>query len=157
MKKTLLLIACLLIAGFASTAAAQKSGNNNSTPAYKLTAINIMPFEKMSGALEEPITATDERSFFNEISKNYLVTVEVSGAEGSFATGRQIEIVVREGKKLKAKTLEQIDLIGAGGKVYMPLWINAPLCDVTTITARIVGQKTPATMTRKLTVFQCGE
>jgi hypothetical protein len=83
--------------------------------------------------------------------------VEVTGQAGSFEVGRKIEIVVTEGKKVKARKLEQIDLIGDDGKIYMPLWIDAPLCDSVTITARIVGQKTPSTLKKQLSVFQCGE
>ena len=81
----------------------------------------------------------------------------MAGEKGSFEAGRKIEIIVAEGGKIKARKLEQIDLIGDGGKVYMPLWIDAPLCARTTISARIVGQKTVSTLKRSLTVFQCGE
>jgi hypothetical protein len=126
-------------------------------PAYKLTKISLVPFERKSGALESEIRETDDRVFFNEISKNYLVTVEISGAVGSFEVGRKVEVIVTEGKKVKARKLEQIDLIGEDGKVYMPLWIDAPLCDAVTITARIVGQKTPSTLKKQFKVFECGE
>jgi hypothetical protein len=79
------------------------------------------------------------------------------GEAGSFETGRKIEIIVTEGKKIKGRKLEQIDLIGSNGRVYMPLWIDAPLCAQTTISARIIGQKTSSALKRSLAVFQCGE
>ena len=152
MKKTVLALACLLVAGLFTLTTAQKKA-----PAYKLTNIKIQPFEKKTGEFENEITDADTRAFFNEISKTYLVTVEVTGEKGSFEAGRKIEIIVTEGGKIKARKLEQIDLIGDGGKVYMPLWIDQPLCARTTISARIVGQKTASPLKRSLTNFHCGE
>lgn len=153
MKKLVYVFACVVAAGFFTFAAAQKR-----TADYKLTNIKIVPFEKTSGEFEPEIADKNEsRAFFNAISTNYLVTVEIAGETGSFAAGRQIEIVVTENRKVVARKLEQIDLIGDNGKIFMPLWIDQPLCAATTITARIVGQKTVARLQRKLTVFQCGE
>ena len=143
---------CLLATGLFTFTNAQKR-----SAAYKLTNIKIVPFEKTTGEFESEITDKDQRAFFNEISKTYLITVEVTGDAGSFETGRKIEIIVTEGKKIKGRKLEQIDLIGSNGRVYMPLWIDAPLCARTTISARIIGQKTASTLKRNLTVFQCGE
>ncbi|MEP6924342.1 MAG: hypothetical protein ABI954_07740 [Pyrinomonadaceae bacterium] len=152
MKEIILAALCLFAGGLVTLTWAQKKA-----AAYKLANIKIVPFEKTTGEFEAEIDAKDERAFFNEISKTYLVTVEVAGEAGSFELGRKVEIVVMEGKKIKARKLEQIDLIGGSGKVYMPLWIDAPLCDATTITARIIGQKSASTLKRTLTVFHCGE
>ncbi len=152
MRRLFLVSLCLLIAGLFIFTAAQKKA-----PAYKLTNIKIMPFEKKTGEFENEITDADTRAFFNEISKTYLVTVEVAGEKGSFEAGRKIEIIVTEGGKIKTRKLEQIDLIGDGGKVYMPLWIDQPLCAKTVITARIIGQKTASTLKRSFIIFQCGE
>lgn len=143
---------CLLVVGFFTNVAAQAKA-----PDYKVTKINLIPFEVTTGKLEDGISDKDERTFFNEISKRYLVTVEVSGESGSFEMGRKLEIIVTEGKTQVARKSDQIDLIGEGGKVYMPLWIDKPLCSELTITARIIGQKTPSTSTRKISLFQCGE
>lgn len=155
MKKIVLTLMCLLLVTGALTiiAAAQEKR----AAVYKLTGIKIIPFEKKTGEFEKEITETDDRSFFNEISKTYLVIVEVTGETGSFEVGRKIEIVVTENGKVKTRKLEQIDLIGDGGKVYMPLWIDAPLCARTVISARVIGQKTISSLKRSFIVFQCGE
>lgn len=150
MKIIVAAVFCLLLLCFSVPVSAQ-------TPAYKLTKISIMPFERKSGTLESEVRETDDRVFFNEISKNYLVIVEITGKAGSFEVGRKVEIIVTEGKKVKARKLEQIDLIGDDGKIYMPLWIDAPLCDTVSISARIVGQKTPSSLKKQLSAFQCGE
>lgn len=147
----LLTIAFLfLCAGFVSVNAQKAAAP------YKITAIKIVPFDQQSGEFQTEITPTDERSFFNEISLRFLVTVEVTGEKGTFEAGREIEIIVMEGKKQRAKKIEQIGLIADNGKFYIPLWIDNPLCDETTFTARIVGQKPVSTMKRKAS-FMCGE
>lgn len=123
---------------------------------YKISAIKIVPFNQQTGKFEAAIMPTDERSFFNEISLGLFVSVEVTGETGTFEAGRIVEIVVMEGKKQKAKKTEQIGLIGDGGKFYVPVWLDSALCDEVKITARIVGQKTASTLTRKAS-FMCGE
>lgn len=127
----------------------------NAAP-YKISAIKMIPFNQQSGKFEAPITPSDERAFFNEISLGLFVTVEVTGEAGTFEAGRNVEVVVTEGKKQKAKKIEQIGLIGESGKFYIPVWLDSALCDEVKITARIVGQKTASTMTRKAS-FMCGE
>lgn len=153
MMKMFLCVLCLLVVGFFTNVVAQEKP----APDYKIIKINLLPFEVKTGKFEDGISDKDERTFFNEISKRYFVTVEVSGESGSFEMGRKLEITVTEGKTQVARKSDQIDLIGEDGKVYMPLWIDKPLCSNVTITARIIGQKTPSTLTRKITLFQCGE
>jgi hypothetical protein len=47
-------------------------------------------------------------------------------------------------------------ILNEKGKFYFPMWIDAPMCSEVKITARITGQKTASTITRKV-AFQCGE
>ena len=153
-KQTLLLTTAFifLCAGFASVNAQKPP----TAAPYKITGIKIVPFDQMTGEFQTEITPTDERSFFNEISLRFLISVEVSGESGTFEAGRTVEIVVLEGKKQIMKKTEQIGLVGDGGKFYMPFWIDKPLCDELTVTARIVGQKTASVRKRKAS-FMCGE
>lgn len=123
---------------------------------YKITAVKMTPFDQASGKFQDEITPNDERSFFNEISLAMLVTVEVSGETGTFEAGRKVEVTVMEGKRQKAKKIEQIGLIGDSGKFYIPVWLDSALCDSITVSARIVGQKTVSTMKRQAS-FMCGE
>ena len=116
----------------------------------------MVPFNQASGEFEAEITPTDERSFFNEIGLGMFVTIEVTGASGTFEAGRMVEVVVLEGKRQKAKKTEQIGLIGEGGKFYIPVWLDSALCSEVKVTARITGQKTASTLTRKAG-FLCGE
>jgi hypothetical protein len=123
---------------------------------YKITAVKIVPFDQQTGKFQSEIMPTDERVFFNEMSLGLFVMVEITGEKETFEDGRTVEVLVMEGKKQKAKKTEQIGLIGEGGKFYIPVWLDSALCSEVKITARIVGQKTASTMTRKA-AFMCGE
>lgn len=150
-KNVKILIFILVLLCFSGTLAiAQK------TPDYKISNVKITPFDSATGEFQEEIKSGDERSFFNDLSISLLTLVEISGKEGSFEVGRKIQITVTEGKKVKTTKTEQIGLIGAGGKFYIPLWLYPAMCDEVKITAKIIGQKTASTITRKVP-FLCGE
>jgi hypothetical protein len=145
-------IAALVLSFGIITANAQKK-----TPSYKITDVQILPFDEQTGQFQSEITANSDRAFFNDLHISMLVKVEVSGTPGSFEAGRKLEITVMEGKKLKKKRFDQIGLIGEGGKYYVPLWLDAAMCDGIKITARIfVGSKAGTAVTRKVP-FMCGE
>jgi hypothetical protein len=154
MRKLPLILASLLIANFVSISVAQQKA----VPPYKLTAMKIVPFEGTSGKFEDEIrTAGEEREYLNELSKSLFVTIEVSGKKDTENyPGRQLEVTVMEGKKLKTKRTELIGILNDEGKFYVPVFLYSAMCDEVTIKARIIGQKTPATISRKLS-FQCGE
>lgn len=152
MKKiTITLFAMLLLLIGANYTAAQKAA-----PDYKITNIKILPFDSQKGDFQDAFKMNDERSFFNDLAISLLVLVEISGEAGSFQAGRKVDVTVTEGKKAKAKVLEQIGLIGEGGKYYQAVWLKNPMCDEIKITAKILGQRTASSMTRKVP-FMCGE
>jgi hypothetical protein len=143
-------LAVLILMG-CTAASAQKK-----TPDYKIMAIHITPFDSNTGKLDEDeITVTSDRSFFNDLAISLLVVVEVGGESGSFVAGRQAEITVMEGKKIKKKKVEQIG-IPSDGKFFIPVWLDSPMCSEITVTARMIGQKTVSRTVRKVP-FQCGE
>lgn len=130
--------------------------NAQATPAYKISNVKIVPFEQTTGNFEDEITPTDERAFFNDLSKGLFVTVEITGKPESYEAKRQLEVTVMEGKKIKLKKVYMSGILNSQGKFYFPVWLDAPMCSEVKITARITGQKTVATKTRNVT-FQCGE
>lgn len=149
--KHLLLLTLLFLTIGAAVADAQKKAAD-----YKISKIRILPFDSQKGEFEAELKPGSDRSFFNDLAISLFVTVEISGEAGSFEEGRMIDIVVTEGKKQKAKKLEQIGLIGDGGKFYVPVWLDAAMCGDVKITARITGQKTASSATRTVP-FVCGE
>ncbi len=149
-KQSLLLMfaALVLCAGVVSV-------NAQKTAPYKITAVKLVPYNQQTGKFEDEIKPQDERAFFNEIALGMFVVVEVSGATGTFEAGRTVQITVMEGKRLKAKKSEQIGLI-SDGKFYIPMYLDSAFCSDVTVTAKISGQTTASTMTRKAS-FLCGE
>lgn len=125
-------------------------------PAYRITAIKIVPFNEQTGKFEDELTNRSDRSFFNDLSISLFVTFEVSGEVGSFEAGRKIAITVTEGKKVKFSKSEQVGLIGSGGKYFVPVWLYSSMCSDVKITASLAGQKAGSTMTRRVP-FLCGE
>ena len=150
MKNILFLIFVFLFGGLIGVNA------QTAAPAYKISAITILPFDGQTGEFQDEFKTDDERSFFNDLAISLFVKIEITGQSGSFEAGRNLQVTVTEGKKIKARKNEQIGLIGDGGKLYVPVWLDGAMCSDVTITAKIVGQKTASTMTRKVP-FQCGE
>ena len=141
---------------FCFGAAASLAQGPKAAPAYKLSAVNITPFNEASGKFEDVITPADTRSFFNDLSTSLFVTVEIQGEAGSYENGRKVQVTVMEGKKVKFSKTEQVGLIGEGGKYFIPVWLYSAMCDEVKITAKLIGQKKISTITRKVT-FECGE
>lgn len=153
--KNLLKIAAITAALLCGTIIAAAQAPKAAQP-YKLSAINITPFDEASGKFQEVLSPDGGRSFFNDLSISLFVTVEISGEAGSFETGRKVAITVTEGKKPKFSKTEQVGLIGDGGKYYIPVWLYSSMCDEVTITAKLIGQKKISSITRKV-LFECGE
>lgn len=151
--RALWLVAALLGVGVV-TAAAQNPPKK--APAYKITNIKMVPFNEASGKFEDEISDADPRAFFNDLSISLFVTFEISGEAGSFEDGRKIFISVTEGKKSKYTKTEQIGLIGSEGRYYVPAFLYGSMCDTIKITAKITGQKTASSMSRRVP-FMCGE
>ena len=127
------------------------------TPDYKISNLKIVPYDSYKGEFEEEIKPDDkDRSFFNDYSISLLVVVEVSIEKGGYEAARTVQITVTEGKKIKKTKTEQMPPVEDNGKYYVPLWLEAGMCDTLTITAKINGQKTASTKTRTV-LFACGE
>jgi len=125
-------------------------------PPFKITAIKIVPFDQFTGEFEPEITPNDERAFFNDVSFGLFITVVISGTSDTFLATRKVEVTVLEGKKVRSQKISDASSVGADGKYYVPLFLESAFCDEVTVTAKLIGQKTASTMTRKVP-FACGE
>ncbi|MEP6944662.1 MAG: hypothetical protein ABJA02_02010 [Acidobacteriota bacterium] len=150
-----LLVLITVILGIGPAVAFAQKGEKKAAP-YKITNIKIVPFNEQTGAFEDEITDKSERAFYNELSTSLFVTFQVSGEAGSFEAGRNIVITVTEGKKIKYSKTEQVGLIGSDGSYYIPAYLYGSMCSDVKITAKLTGQKTVSTMTRRVP-FLCGE
>jgi hypothetical protein len=157
MKKSMKLFgfAFLILAFGANYADAQKTTAN--AQEYKITNLKIVPFDSNKGEFMDEIKASGEQpTFFNDYAVSLLVVAEISVGKGEYAFGKSVQITAMEGKKVKRTKTEPMPPVEGGGKYYVPLWLDAGMCDTVKITAKITGQKTASTMTRSL-LFQCGE
>lgn len=125
-------------------------------PDYKISNIKIIPFDSTTGEFEKEIMPTDDRSFFNELDISLLATIEISGKGGSYDGARKVQITVTEGKKVKMTKTSWVGILSQNGKFYIPVWLYPAMCDEVKITAKLIGQKTASTITRKIP-FLCGE
>jgi hypothetical protein len=121
---------------------------------YKITAINVVPFDEILGKFREPVEP--DQWFGNDLSMSLLVTVELSGEPGGYVTSRNVSIRVTEGKKIKLQKIAYPGVFSETGKYYVPVWLYGSMCDIVKITATVTGQKTRATRTRTVN-FHCGE
>lgn len=132
------------------------SARAQAAPPFKVTAIKIVPFNQLTGEFEPEITPNDERPFFNDVALGLFVTVVISGKSETFLATRKIEITVLEGKTVRSKRISDASSVGADGKYYVPIFIESSFCSEVKITAKLIGQKSASTMTRKIP-FTCGE
>jgi hypothetical protein len=150
-KPILFVLAVVMMTGLGVSGFGQKP---KAAPPYKISAINVVPFEEQTGKFGSAYEAQPSE-MLNALSTSLFVTVEISGQEGSFEAGRKVQITVTEGKRIKYSRTEQVGLIG-DGKYYMPVWLYSPMCSKVTITARLLGQTTASSM-KRVVPFVCGE
>lgn len=135
---------------------AQKTSTANAQE-YKITNLKLVPYDSNTGTfLDEIKSGGEQPSYFNDYSISLMVVAEISVGKGEYAFGKAVQITAVEGKKVKKTKTEQMPPVEADGKYYVPLWLDAGMCDKVTITAKITGQKTASMMTRSI-LFQCGE
>ncbi len=151
----LILFAFLILTFAANYATAQKTVVN--AQEYKITNMKIVPFDSYKGEFQDEIKATGEQpTFFNDYAISLMVLVEITAGKGEYTAKQSVQINVTEGKKVKKTKTELIPPVDEGGKYYVPVWLDAGMCDTVKITAKITAQKTVSTTSRSLT-FQCGE
>jgi hypothetical protein len=152
-RKLLALFVLLLICTTAADAQRRRRAAPTGSPAT-LTAMKILPYDRMSDIFNDDIAnSQDER--LNELDLSFLVKVEVSGKAGDYSN-RNVVITAREGGKLIVNQNAMVGIFNENGKYYVAAWIYGPLCQPTTVEARLTGQRQPSTI-RKTLKFQCGE
>jgi len=145
------------------------------TPPYKITAIKAMLFYDGKGTFSRDVLAKPDFTFWNTIigegdaegpSNSTLVLVEVTGKPDSDEPLRKIEFTasyqyyIRQvARTVSIKRAVEIGSIGSfdkPDKSYIAFWLNNTGCYPIKITARIIGQAQPSTMSKTIP-FGCGE
>ncbi len=150
-----MLFAFLILAFGANYATAQKTTAKGQE--YKITNLKIVPFDSYKGEFQDEIKAGGEQpTFFNDYAISLMVVVEVTAGKGEYNGKQSVQLTVTEGKKVKKTKTELMPPVEENGKYYIPLWLDAGMCDTVKIVAKMLGQKAPTPMSRSL-LFQCGE
>jgi len=149
MKKTLTILCATLL--FAVAAAAQKE---KPAKPYSITAIKIVSFDEINGKFGDEVTK--ETFFGNDLSTSLFATIELTGGKGDYASNRNVQLTVTQGKRVKQSRLAMPGILNDDGHYYIPLWIYGPICDDLKITASVTGQTKVATMSRTVSAH-CGE
>lgn len=139
----------------------------SATPPYKITAIQAKLFYYDKGTFSRNVLAKPDFGFWNTIigegdadgpSDSTLVLVEVSGksSEGEMPPSRKVELTaVARGKVLLKRAIE-VGLFSDDHKFYAAFWLYDTGCEPVKLTARIVGQSQPSSMSKTIP-FECGE
>ncbi len=133
--------------------AQRRRGGPASSPA-RLSEMKILPYNGGNDTFGDNI-AVGEHSLFNDLDTSLLVKVEVSGKAGEYSN-RNVEITARQGNKLILTRTAMVGIYNESGKYYVTAWIPNPLCQDTTIQARLLGQSKPSIIRKKITA-NCGE
>lgn len=145
----LILLAICTTAAYAQ----RRRGGTPSSPS-RLSGMKIIPYNGMSDTFSDDIADTDH-ALFNGLDTSLLVKVEVSGKAGEYSD-RNIEITARQGNKLVLTRNAMVGIYNENGKYYATAWIYGPICQDTTIQARLLGQRQPSIIRKKVGA-NCGE
>ena len=156
MKRTFLFFLLVFAASVGVAHAQKKPAMPPKAPDYKITNIKIVPYSENTGEFGDELKDASQGEFYNRLDVGLFVTFEISGSKDSFEVGRKIQISVMEGKRVKLAKLEQVGYMGDNAKTYYGVWLAPSMCSNVTISASLIGQKTPSKMSRKID-FLCGE
>jgi hypothetical protein len=147
----------------------------SSAPSYTISTIKAMLFYDGKGTFSRDVLAKPDFAFWNTIigegdaehpSDTTMVLVEVTGKPDSDEPLRKIEFTAayqyyrkQVKRAVSIKRVVEIGSIGSidkPGKSYIAFWLNNTGCYPVKITARIIGQAQPSTMSKTIP-FACGE
>jgi len=141
------------IASMTGNIPAAQNGN------WKITGLKVERYNQGTGQLEEMNIEGTLSTSANAPFGPVMVLIEVTG-ELEAGSGKSISLIATEGRRTVFRgTYSPGPYQGMsedGKKFYAPFWINSYLCDPLKITARVVGQRQPSTIT-KTVKFLCGE
>ena len=139
----------------------------SSAPPYKIAAIKAMLFYDGKGTFSRDVLAKPDFTFWNTIigegdaegpSNSTLVLVEVTGnpSPNEPSPPRKVEFTAVASGKILLKRRTDIGLFGDSGKFYAAFWLYDTGCQPVKVTARIIGQSQPSSMSKTIP-FACGE
>ena len=134
---------------------------------YKITAIKAMLFYDGKGTFSRDVLTKPDFRFWNVIigegeaegpSNSTLVLIEVTGhpSRDEASPSRSIVFTATSGGKVLLRKVTRIGLFSDEGKFYAGFWLYDTGCQPIKISARIVGQTQPSSLSKTIP-FACGE
>ena len=135
-------------------------------PPYAITDVRVHLFYANTATFSESLVGNPKiRALWNTPigagdagapSDATLVVVEISGQPNSFATGRKVELAVREENKETFRHSQQLGVLSNQGHSYLAFWLYDTGCAPLRISAALLGQRNPSRRVIEVP-FQCGE
>ncbi len=138
---------------------------DDETPPYHVGAIKAFLFYNQTGDFSENIIDNPDFMLWNVgigegsakgPSDATLVVVEVVGTPGAYEPDRRVQMVAREGGKVRFKRTCEAGILGDDGRYHAGFWLYGTGWQPIELVARIVGQSEGSEM--KTTIeFRSGE
>ncbi len=132
---------------------------------YRIATIKAQLFYSDRGTFSDDIIGRPNLALWNTIigegdgggpSRATLVVVEVAGAPGSFDAKRRVRLFARRGRTAVLDRAQRLSVLNPKGLVYVGFWLYDTGCAPLSLTAVLIGQRTPASRTATIP-FSCGE
>ncbi|HET6668961.1 MAG TPA: hypothetical protein VFH15_01905 [Pyrinomonadaceae bacterium] len=155
----------LLVLTLDTNASARKRGV--ATPPYKIIAIQAKLYYHDKGTFSRDVLVNPNFAFWNVIigggdaeglSDSTLVLVEVSrkSEEATAPPVRKVELTAVANGRVLLKRALAVGPFSDDHKFYAAFWLYDTGCEPVKLTARMLGQSQPSSLTRKIP-FECGE
>lgn len=150
----------LMLLGLTLTATAVAAQGRRREP-FEIKSMRARLFMSRDGSFGEDLLASDEARILWNIGIHYssdavLVVVEVAGPPDVREPYRRLAFTATSGRRVLLSQTVPIYNFFDDARYHAAFIVHGTGCDPVKLTARILGQRKPATMT-KLINFQCGE
>src|SRR6266542_2419818 len=156
LHRTALIVACL-----ATVIALPGMGQNQQSGPYRIPAVRAFLYLNQKDSVSANIIDNPSVGDLLNIhmgggwvgspSQEVVITVEVVGERGGYASGRRIHLTVRKADgSVLVDRRPQIGLLGDDGKWFETFVVYDSFCDTLRIRAEILGQKEPSVVEKHI-------
>ena len=135
------------------------------TPPHRVAALQARLFYSDRGALSRDLLRAPVPVLWNTpigegqsggASSAVLVSVQVSGAAGTYEPERKVELTVTAGRETVLRRALPVAVLDTAGRTFVGFWLYETGCRELRLSARLLGQ--PSARARTATIpFACGE
>ena len=154
------LLLALALIGVASMPAPVAAQEGRREP-FEIKSMRARLFMSRDGSLGDDLLASGEASLLWNVGIHYssdavLVVVEVAGPPDTRQPYRRLAFTATSGRRVLLNQTVPIYNFFDDARYHAAFIVRVSGCDPVKLTARILGQRRQATLTRRIN-FQCGE